>query len=669
MNRKLPVVLILLCSSIPSLGQLWSGVLSPSRAVNWSSAGVSGGIPSASWAQCGSTIAPYGTSASPASPAKINNAIADCSPNKFVQLGAGTFYLNAGIVIQAPTKNVVLRGMAANQTFLVFSGNTACMGFWSDICIESSDLNWKRGPSNLVNWTAGYSQGTTTITLANVPNLRVGNPIILDQEDDTSDNGSLLVCDYSGQTGEPAGLICSSQENGGGAQRAHRNQVQIVTVTGCGAVTALGAACSGKNVSVSISPGLYMPNWNNNSVSGGPVPQAWWSSGPAENVGIENLSQDDSAVGNTIGIEIFNCLNCWVKGVRGIESTRAHVEIQMSQHVTVRDSYYFLTANSTSTSYGVECYTGSDLLIENNIFQGVSSPVMMNGACEGSVVGYNFIILNYYTSASGYALAPTNAHTAGADFMLWEGNAFSQVYADAFHGTHNLDTLFRNYIAGDLPACWISGASYSTSTYGPCTGNLASAVFQPKSRFFNVIGNVMGTSGVQNTYETYAGGVTPGTHIYELGFGDTDPRAGVTVPDDTNVRLTLMRWGNYDTVNAASRFVAGEVPSSLSGAQAPYSNPVPSNNSLPPSFYYASIPSWWPKGKAWPPIGPDVTGGNISGVGGYANTIPAADCYSKAMGGSSDGTGPVMSFSAAACYGASGASSPKPPTHLTAVVH
>ncbi len=531
------------------------------------------------------------------------------------------------------------------------------MGFWSDICVESADLNWKGRPSNLVDWSAGYSPGATRITLSGVLNLSVGNPIILDQKDDISDNGSLLVCDYSGAGSEPAGLVCSSQENGGGAQRLHRNQAQIVTVTGCGTKTTPGATCSGPNVAVMISPGLYMPNWDHNS-----APQAWWSSAPVKNVGIENLSQDDSGVKNTIGIEIFNCLNCWVERVRGIKSTRAHIEIQMSQHVTVKDSYFFLTADAASTSYGIECYTGSDLLIENNIFQGIASPEMMNGACEDSVVGYNFNILNYYT-AGGYALASTNAHTAGADLMLWEGNHLNQIYADVFHGTHNLDTIFRNYIPGDLPACRIGGASYETSTYGPCTNNLASVVLQSKARFFNVVGNVLGTTGVQKVYEIYPSGWQlwrQRTPIYSLGFGDKDPSTGVTVPDDDSVRVTLMRWGNYDAVNAASRFVLAEVPSALSGAQSPYSNPVPSNNHLPASLYYASAPSWWPAGKAWPPIGPDVISGNIKGTGGHAFTIPAEDCYFKVMKGSSDGTGPVLAFNPGACYGPDVRVSPNP---------
>ena len=77
----------------------WSGIISSSRATNWSSAGVSGGIPSGSWAQCGSTITAYGSTGSPGSPSTINNAVTSCPPNTYVQLGAGTFYLNSGILI------------------------------------------------------------------------------------------------------------------------------------------------------------------------------------------------------------------------------------------------------------------------------------------------------------------------------------------------------------------------------------------------------------------------------------------------------------------------------------------------------------------------------------------------------------------------------------------
>jgi hypothetical protein len=113
-----------------------------------------------------------------------------------------------------------------------------------------------------------------------------------------------------------------------------------------------------------------------------------------------------------------------------------------------------------------------------------------------------------------------------------------------------------------------------------------------------------------------------------------------------------MRWGNYDTVNDASRFVSGEVPSGLSD----YPNSVPGNNNLPASFYKAGQPSWWvtPFGTpAWPAIGPDVSGGSISGVGGHVYKIPARLCYENL---SHNGGNPnlITNFNADNCYGSGG---------------
>lgn len=78
-------------------------------------------------------------------------------------------------------------------------------------------------------------------------------------------------------------------------------------------------------------------------------------------------------------------------------------------------------------------------------------------------------------------------------------------------------------------------------------------------------------------------------------------------------------------------------------------NPVPADHVLPNSLYLSSKPSWWGS-VAWPPIGPDVTGGNITGVGGYANLTPSANCYYNVMGGPADGSGNALIFNANNCY-------------------
>jgi hypothetical protein len=162
------------------------------------------------------------------------------------------------------------------------------------------------------------------------------------------------------------------------------------------------------------------------------------------------------------------------------------------------------------------------------------------------------------------------------------------------------------------------------------------------------------------------------------------PEVGTT---DSLVATTAMFWGNWDTATAAVRWNASEVPTGLSS----YSNAVPSSQTLPASFYYSSKPSWWPSGKAWPPIGPDVRGGNVgqcSGgtynsseafansqctggtltaiAGGMVVSIPAMDCYFSVMGGVANGTGKPLAFDSNACYSYS--SNVDPPSGLTAVV-
>jgi hypothetical protein len=139
-----------------------------------------------------------------------------------------------------------------------------------------------------------------------------------------------------------------------------------------------------------------------------------------------------------------------------------------------------------------------------------------------------------------------------------------------------------------------------------------------------------------------------------------------------------MLWGNADPVTGygSPRFNCSEVPqfpaqgeatSSMYLVQFPYLNPCPASKTLPASFYHSSKPNWWPSTKPWPIIGPDVTGGNVSGVDGLAYTNPAEDCYLNVMGGNPNGEEAILSFNEASCYSTSGTESqtPNPPTGVS----
>lgn len=626
MIRKSTILLSLLLGCLVcSQAQQWSGVLSTSRATDWSSAGATIIDRTSACA----TFSPGATAA------QINAQLQNSAcANKVVQLNAGTYNLSAGLDFGGRS-DVTLRGAGANKTFLIFSGNAGCTGLTAALCIagDSSLVGGSSGlnPDNTATWTAtSYATGQNQITLSSVANLKVGNPLILDQCNSglsgasctgtETDTGNVYVCDK----GSPN---CAALDGPSGGQRSGRAQLQIVTVT---------------NISgsvVTFTPALRMPNW-----SSARTPGAFWSSAPNKGVGVEDLSVDFTNASVQSGIVIWNCSNCWVKGIRSVYSThngtaeRNHIWLVLSPHATIRDSYFYGSASLHSEGYGVEAYPSSDSLIENNIFQNMPSPQMINAACSGCVVGYNFSIND--ANDSSYLFNSLTLHAGGIDNTLVEGNIGNSYREDYFHGSHNFNTAFRNYYNG-----WESGI----------TGGLVASITNAQGRYTNQIGNVFGRAGTTTNYQiTPSGGSEPA--VYEFGLGNG------TLANDNLVLSTAMRWGNYDVVNGAVRWQSSEVPSAISQ----YSNPVPSSQSLPASFYLNSKPAWWGN-VSWPAIGPDVTNGNISGVGGHANKIPAQVCY-ESMNGPVDGTGAVLPFNADACYGQSGVQ-PAAPSGLTSVVH
>jgi hypothetical protein len=578
----------------------WTGIVDSSRAIDWSQAGVPGGIPARP------TICT--TLSAGASLASINAAIAACPSGDTVMLNAGTYNLAGGIIFNNKS-NVTLRGADANQTLLVFTSTGNCQGQPASICETSSDQNYYQQPSNTANWTAGYAPGTTSITLSSTTNLAIGNPLILDQLDDTASapppSTGIYICETN--AGDCA------LDGPSGTSRTNRAQLQIVTVTGISGNT------------VTFSPGLDMPNWRS-----GQTPGAWWATSPVHSDGIENLSIDSSGSGNQSSVMMFNCTGCWVKDIRSIQPARSHIWMWNSPHITVRDSYFYGTQSAAQESYGLEPFPSGDSLFENNIFQKIAAPQTINGPCSGCVISYNYSINNYYTPSSNWQQQSAIDHSV-TNFLLFEGNVGAGYYGDNFHGTHHFNTLFRNRYDGRES----NNGSTTTEQTNPM-------ILYPLSRYYNIVGNVLGTSGYHTTYQETTNVSGHETDIYILGTQS----AGGGYPDDAFTPASLLRWGNYDTVTATNRFVTSEVPTGIS----PYGNAVPGSNTLPPSFYYSSQPSWWPASVPWPAIGPDVTGGNIANVGGHAYQIPAENCFLTTMGGPADGVGNVLSFNASSCY-------------------
>ena len=704
MKRTLPLLLVLLFLLISSPGarsqtQLSRGVIDQSRAIDWTQAGVVGGIPTRNTI-C-TTLGTAGQAPSfgqSVTGSQINAAIAACASGQVVYLNPGTYSISTGIKM---VSNVTLRGAGANQTLLVVpssgytgTGCSAIVCFTSDSNTYSGASSVQPGGSNAATWTSGFTQGTNQIVLSSIGSngLSVGKYIILDQADVSSPTGNMFFCDTNPST-------CSIQTgNGfrivGGVSHGIAQMVQI---------TACSPSCTNGST-FTISPGLYGASW-----SSGNSPGAWWPSSTVQYAGIENLTIDDrldAGNSNSLNVSFFNSANDWETGVATYLPGRSHTQFADAAHITVMNNYRWGTKNALSSSYGDETYLTSDNLIANNIYQQVSSP-QMTQLDTGTVRAYNYDILDLYCQNSTQCNSPSGApnstpggplgatttnHNPGVMDVLWEGNITPGYKSDDIHGSGAMSTYFRNQVYG-----WSAGSATSNGFW-----NWAFAVLS-YNRALNIVGNVIGKPGYASVYQgTDTTSEGSNGEIYDLGWGDG-------VANDPGVASTILRWANWDAVTNATRFCGSsadpdwtttcksisEIPTAIGTYQsaAPtLGDKAAGQSAMPASFAFTSKPSWIPSSKPWPLIGPDVAGGNVlvctsgtyngylvtsssqcsggtstTALNGMVNSNPAMDCYLNTMVGPPNGSGPVLSFNASSCYGGSAVAPPAPgaPTALT----
>ena len=567
-------------------------VISPNRSIDWSTAGVVGGIPSRTTI-C-ATFNPGATST------EINSAIASCAAGGVVKLNAGTYTIG---YLEIRRSDVTLRGAGPDQTFINFTGGSACIGLWANLCIANGGSPMANDPGTVANWTAGFAKGTTTVTLSTTSGLSTGMLLVLDQLNEARDTGNIWVCQS---------LACSDEAGIFGRENGARAQMQFVTVTGI----------SGNNVT--FTPGLTMPNWRASQ-----TPQAWWIN-PRRNIGVEDLSMKHDGSGFfQAGTFIGNVTNVWMKNVRSLNTNEMHVWLYQSTHVTIRDSYFYGTLHAASQSYGVAETMDSDNLIENNIFQHIAAP-MLTGNSTGTVYAYNYALDDYYASSPVWQQASSYFHHGGVSHILWEGNDGIGFTGDNVHGTQNFGTAFRNYWNGRDPEGGSTGGK---------TRQTSSVIMMAANRYMNIIGNVLGTLGYHTQYECAPDGCgNANLSIFSIGWSGNEGGTHARLPNDPLVKSTMYRWGNYDTVGGVARFNPLEVPSGLSL----YAQPVPGTQTLPISLYLSARPLWFGT-SPWPAIGPDVTG--QVGPGGHVGKIPARLCFEQ-----TPSTNGILNFNGATCY-------------------
>jgi len=699
--QAVALIALFFCAFAPAAvyAQAWSGILDPSRAIDWrNNPAMNFTIPSGNWSKCVTTACNAVTSSGTGvTAAQINAAIASAPANTYVSLGSGVFNLSS-CISWAGHSNVVLRGNGPTNTIIKFSGG-GCGGYSGNTMIQmqaasntydQSAANLPGGSNSLtITGTAGtaiggptgpglYPQGATQITVSGVGSdtPKVGTLLMIDQANDTALAPGWLQCSVT-----TAGSACSENGNNGGRKinGVNYEQVQAVRLTAINGST------------YTISPGLYANNMRSSQ-----HPGAWWnfSSGLCTQCGIENLTLDYYAASVTSGLNIYDCYQCWLKNLRVLSGGgRSDIVLVQSNTIIIRDSYFFQTAGSSSGGgYVTDVVETSDALIENNIYDQVDNPLMFENG-SGFIIAYNFSHNNIFTNPN-WVIDVFPSHDSGSMMNLYEGNNFTQISQDTQHGPSPVITYFRNKIAGNQPVP------------NPKTEFTTPIELQANQRGMNFIGNVLGIStcaggtfnglpadknsqcvggaltgpSVQAAYENSPGvsSASCPNAIYMLGWPTAScVGSSGNLLSDPGTASTLMRWGNYDTVTGAVRWNANEAaPAATNYINANFSSSYFSSlaHGLPASFYYGGKPTWWNGTHGtppFPPIGPDVAGGDLGGVGGHAYANLARLCFENTPLDALNYVGlAALSFDSGSCYGTnSGTSTAPTPTGLSALVN
>lgn len=588
--RKLSFCLLLACSVY---AQPWSGLIEPSRAIDWTAVGIPGGIPTTR-TKCGDTIlaATYNDGASDAT-SGIQTALNACSSDTYLLLGAGTFRINSSLSVPS---NKTLRGSGAASTILNVLGSST-----GAINLGSGNIG-----STSITISSGATAGSSSIVVDSAAGMTAGKYLHITELNDA---------DYVTLTGNEGDCTwCDGYWSG------TRSRGQIVEITSVDGTT------------IGFTPALY--------TTYSATPQAVLFEASAIYAGVENVQVYANNSGYSANFLMSMCAYCWLKGVMGNYADGDHVEAFWSYRGEIRDSYfsnsYLHTSGQTDADIFL-AYKTSGFLVENNILERLHASIMLARGPAGNVISYNYMFGNFDSSAENVLIANIDEHGAHPQFNLFEGNQGSAFYADSIWGSSSHETLFRNWWTATTEICDPMSGRSSIDCESSHLSSQANRAIQVASlqRYFNLIGNVVGSATVAGQMTESLQVVSPQTRAYSgtaydytFGYGGLSDSTGACASVETcEMYTTALLHGNYTNANSSIAW-SGEL-----------------THTLPSSFYLSSKPEFFGS-VTYPPIGPDVTGG--SGPGSHIYDIPAKVCYDSL----SKDAGGLGIFDAETCYAA-----------------
>lgn len=488
---------VLLAASHPASCQ---DIIPAARKIDWSYAGIPGGIPTRTTICKTIDSATYGNGSTDATVA-IQTALSNCPSGQVVYVPAGTYLINGTIKM---VSKVTLRGAGKGITILKAGGSSR-----NDIVFFSDNYFWDElYGSPLTHNITSAVKDSKTVTLDSVSGISVGDVLLLNQLNDNVE----VTC-KGWKSGTPINCPTYSFPN----STNPRSLGQFVEVT----------AINGTQVSTNV------PLHHTFDLSLTPWAYVMSGSHMLRYAGLESmtLTQDTAIVLYQVWLEAAQY--CWVKDVE-ISKTNANgifTYFMFQCQITGNYVHESVSGNQAGVGYGIALTQYScNNLVDNNILDSLSNGGISVGPASGNVFAYNYFHNITFDPLYWAIASPLINHGAHPVMNLWEGNVGYKVHGDDVFGSSNYQTIFRSRSFG-----------YQNDSI---TATNAAVQFSPMNHYMNVVGSVLGTTAKSTDYEAVAGGPYSTSKLYIWVLGKSNQGA----PDDSKVVSTLFRHGNYDYV-------------------------------------------------------------------------------------------------------------------------
>jgi hypothetical protein len=182
---------------------------------------------------------------------------------------------------------------------------------------------------------------------------------------------------------------------------------------------------------------------------------------PVQNVGFEgftlrrldNQPSTQNAYGLGDNFKFDNAVNCWIRGVSSVNTSRHHVVINRSAHIEVSGSTFAEAVSRDENSYGYGVLIevcSNNCLFQNNAFRRLRHSMTICEGVNGNVFAFNF------SRDQGWTFHGFPNIFQGADLCLhgrypyanlFEQNVVEFAYADNSHGANGPFNVFlRNWV-------------------------------------------------------------------------------------------------------------------------------------------------------------------------------------------------------------------------------